>query len=150
MWVKTNTEGGLDKTLFMEGSAADTTPFIDFNHNFGNLRYFIRRNTGAVIFNTSSADTPFDNTWRFYSLVDANGVVNAYVDGVSKISGSYSRAAVGTSVAAIGAAYRTSINKWLNGYTQNVRIYDEALSLPQLNAIQQADLANTAAFGSNW
>lgn len=111
-----------------------------YSDNEAYLRYGVNNSGGSVI-NLPTNKSVLDSKWHHYTVTDANGTVNVYVDGVYNVNGSYTR--YGNYPAEYCTIGGLRLMGYTNGYPgyntkgllQDVRFYDVALTAAEIKAL---------------
>ncbi len=138
MWV--NGAVQRDRRVFSEGSSTNNTPLFNLGtHNNGSngaLNSFLRPGPG----HRQTAAIAFDESWHHIAWVDRNGRVDVYVDGVrDAVPLDYDRVERALDTTSIGAILRGGPCCFFAGAIDDVRIYDNALSEAEVQALIPAE-----------
>ena len=140
MWVKAASQN--DKRVFSEGSDSDNSPLYnigsDNTGNTGALDIFIRRDSGngTAVGHFKTARDAFDDSWHHIAVVDDDGAITLYIDGVRDGAGvSYTREPLTTNNTTIGGILRGSSCCLLTGVIDEVRLYNHALTAEEVEGL---------------
>jgi len=142
-WVK------LDGTNAL---ASDKTIFSKYN-NDGYKFFITNQNTVSFQTSNSSSDRINSNTalpnnvWHHVAVTFKNGQANIYIDGVLDNSKTINTPTPNNASFAIGAVYveKNDVIDFFKGNIDEVRIWEEALSLEQIHYIMNQELVKVGA-----
>ncbi len=142
MWVKGPAQP--DRRVFSEGSDTSNTPLYnigtDNTGETGALDIFIRRdpNNGTAIGHLKRGNA-FDDDWHHIAVVDDNGAMTLYIDGVQHGGVvNYTREPLTTNITTIGGILRAAPCCLYTGAIDEVYLYDHALSAEEVLALAVA------------
>ena len=128
--------------LFCQNSAGSTSAYKQFWVNTtGEVILQLSDNSTTYISATSTETTFSDSQWHHLVYVDANGTYIVYIDGrPCSISGNYTRFAMNTDKASIGAssASGAAANRLTVGSIDDVRFYDAALTADEVLSLYKS------------
>jgi hypothetical protein len=140
LWVK-GLPNQVDRRVFSEGSTLAAEPLLNIGtHNAGtdgSVDIFIRGDNGqAAVAHRHSALVAFDDTWHHIAWVDDNGDAVLYVDAVRDSTDfRYARTRLTLNSTSIGGILRAAPSHWFAGQVDDVRVYNHALSLADVEAL---------------
>jgi hypothetical protein len=108
----------------------------------GTVNFFIY-GTSAYQFDLTTAATINDGQWHHLAAVRSGNSGKVYIDGVEAASGSGAIQALQSRAVAIGYDYRDG-NKRFDGSIDDVRIYERALSVGEIDGLHDALVPNRA------
>ena len=143
MWLKSPFPILADRRFFSEASTVNAPLFnlgTDNTAATAAFDFFYRSDANVTVVNhRKSTGIIFDNTWHHVAWVDSNGTVVLYIDGVpDATSFNYTRATLTTTTTSIGAIRRAAGLAFFPGGIDDVRLYDHALTLSELEDIIEA------------
>lgn len=135
MWVKGGPQS--DKRVFSEGSSSNNTPLLNIGSGTSNAQAtdkmsFFRRPGPQHI---DSLRVAFDDTWHHIAVVDDNGRVSFYIDGVFDSWFSYTRQELAVNTTTVGGILRGTPCCFFTGAIDEVHIYDHALTDAEVEAL---------------
>jgi hypothetical protein len=132
MWVK-GASGQNAHEVFSEANTTNATPLfmIGTPTTAGGSAadLFIRNSANvSVVSHKVSSASAFDGSWHHIALVDSNGTVAMYIDGVAQTNNfNYTKAALNANDTIIGAILRTSAASFFVGQIDEVAVWSRAL-----------------------
>jgi hypothetical protein len=146
MWVKSPlpTATVRDRRFFSEGSTTSNNPLFNLGTDTagvaGVVDFFYRSDANVTVVNhRKSSAIAFDNAWHHVAWVDTNGTAVLYIDGLpDAISFNYARAVLTTNTTTIGAILRAAAAAFFPGSVDDVRLYNHALTIEELQDIIEA------------
>jgi hypothetical protein len=138
MWVK----GGLqnDRRVFSEGSSTSNTPLYNIGTDntgaTGAVDIFIRNDANQTLVNHHKTPrSAFNNVWHHIAVVDDNGVITIYIDGIAETQRvTYTRSPLTVNRTSIGGIQRAGAGSFFTGVIDDVRFYDHALTAEEVAA----------------
>ncbi|WP_281847975.1 LamG-like jellyroll fold domain-containing protein [Olleya namhaensis] len=138
-WVKTNGSNDLasDKTIVAKNDGVDGYKFFLTDSNL--VSFTIGTTASGRI---ESNTTIPNNVWHHVACVYDNGIAKLYIDGVLDTTKTLINPTPNGSDFAIGAIYidKTNVLDFFKGDIDEVRIWDQALSITQLRYVMNQEL----------
>lgn len=144
LWVK-GAGNQADRRVYCDSNSNDNNnnPLVDLGtHNAGTdgtVDLYFRDGAGTVQLNHAhSPGTAYDNTWHHLGLVDANGAVSLYLDGVLNLSTNYTRSAPASDTTTLGAIVRGmggNIAAYFAGAIDDVAVWERALTEDEIKDV---------------
>lgn len=145
LWVKGVGTGQSDRRAFSESNSLDSNnnPLVNIGtHNAGTdgtVDLFFRNSTGGVQLNhLHSTAAGFDGEWHHIALVDVNGAVTLYIDGVQDLTPTYTRGTFAQDTTSIGAIVRglgANVGAYFAGAIDDVALWERALTAAEIQAV---------------
>ncbi len=145
LWAKAVGTGQNDRRAFSESNSLDSNnnPLVNIGtHNAGTdgtVDLFYRNSTGGAQLNhLHSARTAFDDQWHHIALVDVNGAVTLYIDGVPDLTPTYVRGTFAQDTTSLGAIVRgngSNIGAYFAGTIDDVALWERALTADEVNDV---------------
>ncbi|HNQ87644.1 MAG TPA: LamG domain-containing protein [Verrucomicrobiota bacterium] len=151
-WVK-GAAGQSDRRVFSESNCelGDNDPLVNIGtHNTGadgTVDLFFRNSTAGVQLNhIHSPGTAYDGTWHHVALVEANGALTLYIDGVVDLTRTYAREANPIQdTTSIGGIVRgaggSNIGARFAGTIDEVAIWERALTQAEVQDVMNNGIA---------
>lgn len=139
MWVKGASQS--NGYIYSEGFSGGGQALFGLFGNTTKAAVFIRTAPNAVVLNTTTATTVFDNSWHHIAFTDNAGTANLYVDGVKDpTSFNYTAISLGQQFdrSTIAAVVRASVVAYFNGSLSDVRLYNRAITADEVGTIYRA------------
>ena len=131
-----------DDRIFSEASTTDNSPLYNIGTHpqaaDGSLDLFVRNDSGAgTPLGHSLSDRPaIDDTWHHIAVVDDNGVLTVYIDGVRDANDyEYTRGSLTANTTTLGGILRGGPCCWFSGCIDDARLYNYALSAEEVDAL---------------
>lgn len=142
LWVKSSLTQR-DKRIFSEGSTSNGSPLYNLGtgapDNGTNQIDFFRRTADTTTNNHElTTSEPFgDDSWHNVVLVDTNGEVRIFIDGILDLATSYPKSNLSTDTTTFGGIKRTGPCCGFNGNLDDIGIWNTSLNSIQIEAINQ-------------
>lgn len=133
MWVKATGTGQSDRRFFSEGSTTNGVPLFNMGTQNAGLdgRFNLyNRSSGAPLPQFSNG-TPMDGTWRHVALTSNafDEKISFYIDGVlDRDDFIWRDLSTQLNVTSIGAIMRENPSHWINGFVDDVALWNKTLS----------------------
>jgi len=143
-WVKGPLQS--DRRVFSQSSTNSNNPLLNVGtHNTaanGAVDIFVRPDAGATLIDHQKTTAfAFDtNNWHHVALVDNNGVVTVYVDGVPSFTTNYTRGTLTLNTMAIGGIQRATATAWFNGQIDDMMLWRRALRSNEVVCVKNNSL----------
>ena len=141
-WVKPEGPNALnsDKTIVAKNDGTVGYKFYLTNSNY--IGFAVGNTAAATI--TSNTAIP-DNIWHHVAVTYEGGTANIYIDGVLDNSKALASPTPNGSEFAIGAIYidKANIQDFFKGDIDEIRVWDEALTLDQLHYVMNQELVRS-------
>lgn len=129
--------------IFGEGNTASANQLVEFSviqdvGRSGKFRMQIRNDSGiSQLSNKYSVNRIIPNRWYHFALTDNNGDIHLYINGVEDAntinnSWDYTRSTYTFNRTVLGALIRNVTSNYFNGYMDEIRLYNSALSETQV------------------
>jgi len=145
LWVKAVGTGQTDRRAFSESNSLDSNnnPLVNIGTHSagtdGTVDLFYRDSAGTVQLNhLHSPGTAYDGQWHHIALVDVNGAVTLYLDGVQNLTATYTRATFAQDTTSLGAIVRgngSNIGAYLAGTLDEVCLWERALTVAEIKDV---------------
>lgn len=145
LWVKAVGTGQTDRRVFSESNSLDSNnnPLVNIGtHNAGTdgtVDLFYRNSAGTAQLNhLHSPGTAYDGQWHHLALVDVNGAVTLYLDGVQDLTATYTRATFAQDTTSLGAIVRgngSNIGAYFAGALDEVCLWERALTVAEIQEV---------------
>lgn len=136
-WIYPNDANATDRRFWCERPASGSAfygigPIGVTNNKFG-IRLFVRNDANVAIYDGSTAGLCPIGAWSHVVLVDNNGTITCYINGVAVSigAGSYTRGTLTLNRSTIGANFSSSVASVFGGFIDEVRVYKSALTSGQ-------------------
>ncbi len=147
-WVKMGSSQKENPTLVAKGAGADYDTGYWLYWNNGSLRMYISDGNARLALDSDPVIMA-DNSWHHFAVVlDRNGNLTFYVDGVASGSTDISAHAGKDLTSAktfTAGSWQTSAQSYLDGVLDDLRTYKVALTESQVNYLHDLYAANKAA-----
>lgn len=146
-WVQGVGAGQNDLRAFAEGSMTSNNPLLTFgtgNSTDVNVQplphIFLRDLGGTARIDYRSTNAVFNGEWRHVALVDNNGALSVYVDGVLDSTRTYTKSTAPDETVSIGAIQRAAVSHWFKGAVDELALWNRALTQAEVQSLLSASI----------
>ena len=141
-WIKPEGPNAMnsDKTIVAKNDGAVGYKFYLTNSNY--VGFAVGNTAAATIISNTAIP---DNIWHHVAVTYESGTANLYIDGVLDNSKALASPTPNGSEFAIGAIYidKANIQDFFKGDIDEIRVWDEALTLDQLHYVMNQELVRS-------
>ncbi len=146
MWVRGSHTNQADRRVFAEGSTNSNNPLygIGTHTTMGGgpqVDLYIRNNDGSVpVDHRRGNRAAFDGAWHHVALVDNNGSLTLYVDGILDTNLTYVRGTLSANTVAVGGLLRSSTGVGFIGDMDDVMVWRRVLKADEVVCVMTNSL----------